>query len=69
MISLLESWEMVFRSGGKKEPRILDRRSLVVMTGDARYKWQHEIPARLKELNGFVRGRRISVTFRKVTPR
>ena len=70
-ISLLESWGMVFREkkkgGSKKEVR-LDRRSAAIMTGDARYHWTHEIPKRKhKHKPGRVaRGRRISLTFRKV---
>ena len=71
-ISLLESWEMVFRE--KKNPRHketlrLDRRSVAIMTGDARYRWTHEIPKRKYEAGpaGRVkRRRRISLTFRKV---
>jgi alkylated DNA repair dioxygenase AlkB len=68
MISLLESWEMTFRSGpgGAKVPFILDRRSAAILTREARYRWTHEIPARVMEPSGLRRGRRISVTFRKV---
>ena len=74
MISLLESWEMVFREKGtrRKVGQMLDRRSVAVMKGDARYRWTHEIPQRKFETrkgNGskrVVRGRRISLTFRKV---
>ena len=67
-ISLLESWEMNFRKGKGKENKfvqLLEQRSVAVMSGDARYKWTHEIPKRLKE-SGRKRGRRISLTFRKV---
>ena len=71
-ISLLESWEMVFRE--KKNPRHketlrLDRRSAAIMTGDARYRWTHEIPKRKYEpgpAGRVERHRRISLTFRKV---
>lgn len=69
MISLLESWEMIFaevRGGKRKCAQVLERRSVAVMTGDARYKWTHEIPKRKKEPSGIVRKRRISVTLRKV---
>lgn len=41
----------------------LPRRSLLVMHGDARYKWKHSIAAR-KSDKGVPRGRRVSVTFR-----
>ena len=69
MISLLESWDMVFRE--KKKPKVkviqrLDRRSAAIMTGDARYRWTHEIPKRKSEPGRVKRGRRISLTFRKV---
>ena len=69
MISLLESWDMVFRE--KKKPKVkviqrLDRRSAAIMTGDARYGWTHEIPKRKHEPGRVARGRRISLTFRKV---
>lgn len=80
MISLLESWEMVFRR--PKEPKdkrafVLERRSVAVMTGEARYEWTHEIPKRKSEpaagqgggRRGRIRrGRRLSLTFRKVLP-
>ena len=73
-ISLLESWEMVFREKGTKRKigQILDRRSVAVMKGDARYRWTHEIPQRKFETRKnnrsarVTRGRRISLTFRKV---
>ena len=69
MISLLESWEMVFREKkkrGRKVPQRLERRSAAIMTGDARYHWTHEIPKRMYEPGRVKRGRRISLTFRKV---
>jgi alkylated DNA repair dioxygenase AlkB len=43
----------------------LDRRSLVVFHGDARYKWRHGIASR-KADHGTPRSRRVSLTFRKV---
>ena len=68
MLSLNESWHMVFRppSGGSKVAQLLDRRSVAIMKGDARYKWTHEIPNRKNEPNGITRRRRISLTFRTV---
>ena len=69
MLSLIESWEMIFRKGGKASKRVsklLARRSIAVISGDARYKWTHEIPSRLTEPGGLRRHRRVSVTFRKV---
>ena len=50
-------------------PVWLDRRSLIVMRDESRYKWSHEIPARAHDSkNGRIvrRQRRISVTFRRV---
>lgn len=74
MISLLESWEMIFREqadikNARKVPLLLKRRSAAIMTGDARYLWTHEIPSRKYEPSEggkTMRGRRISLTFRKV---
>lgn len=48
---------------GRKVDVVLERRGLVVMTGEARRKWQHEI------VRGRVKGkgvgwRRVSLTFR-----
>ena len=69
-ISLNEAWEMLFSrtvSSGKVEKyaQLLARRSAAVLDGDARSLWQHEIPSRLKEA-GVPRGRRVSITFRRV---
>lgn len=52
-----------------KIPVLLLLRSLVVMKSEARYEWLHSIPARKKDVfngNTYLRGRRVSVTFRKV---
>ena len=67
-ISLLESWEMVFRerASGRKVEQRLDRRSAAILAGDARYRWTHEIPKRKNEPGRVPRGRRLSLTFRKV---
>ncbi|MFP3562878.1 alpha-ketoglutarate-dependent dioxygenase AlkB [Paraburkholderia sp. SIMBA_030] len=69
-ISLGESWGMLFRSpdGVQKVERVLQRRSAVVLDGEVREEWTHEIPKRKKEGTA-LRGRRISLTFRKVNPR
>ena len=69
MISLLESWEMVFREKKKRGRKVLqrlERRSAAIMTGDVRYLWTHEIPKRKHEPGRVKRERRISLTFRKV---
>ena len=73
-ISLLESWEMVFRQRVPQERKVsrrLERRSAMVLTGAARYDWTHEIPARKTEYDPssdkrLKRKRRISLTFRRV---
>ena len=75
-ISLLETWGMVFRRRDSKEKveKPLERRSVAVLTGDARYKWTHEIPQRQYEMlmdqqgkrSRVERSRRISLTFRTV---
>ena len=75
-ISLLETWGMVFRRRGGKDKveKRLARRSVAVLTGEARYQWTHEIPARNTEPAGpgasgrVERKRRISLTFRRVVP-
>ena len=64
-ISLIESWHMLFRYRLQKIETLLPRRSAVILDGQARYKWTHEIPPRKSE-NGAPRTRRISLTFRKV---
>ena len=78
MISLLESWEMIFREKFSKDKnkgkcmvkQMLERRSVAVMHGPARSRWTHEIPKRKNETNNrsqkVPRGRRLSLTFRKV---
>ena len=73
-ISLLETWDMVFRhrDSNRKVEKPLERRSVAVLTSDARYKWTHEIPERRYELRmdqqgkrrRVERSRRISLTFR-----
>ncbi len=54
---------------GEKISQLLEPRSLVVLSGEARYKWQHAIPQRKTDIvNGqkIARGRRISLTFRTI---
>jgi alkylated DNA repair dioxygenase AlkB len=70
-LSLLSHCEMVFRSidGSAKVCIILEPRSLIVLAGDGRYRWTHEIPARKTDIiNGLrqPRDRRISLTFREM---
>lgn len=52
-----------------KIPVLLETRSLVILSADARYRWQHSIAHRKTDRhNGHAlsRGRRLSLTFRKV---
>ena len=47
----------------------MKERSLIILSDDARYEWQHAIPARKSDVvNGFkiARDRRLSLTFRTV---
>lgn len=69
-ISLNEAWEMVFTRQHESESdlkykQLLTRRSAAVLDGEARMHWFHEIPKRMKE-GSTKRGRRVSITFRKV---
>lgn len=55
---------------GENLSLLLEPRSLLVLSGDARYKWRHAIPGRKTDkFSGqvFRRGRRVSLTFRTVT--
>ena len=54
---------------GEKINQLLEPRSLLTFSGDARYQWKHGIAARKTdkyEGQVFQRGRRISLTFRNV---
>ena len=60
---------MTFRNGQDKQELYVEPDSLYIMTGDARYKWTHEMPARKSDMvdgTKHIRGRRVSVTFRHV---
>jgi alkylated DNA repair dioxygenase AlkB len=53
----------------QKELLLLDRASLLVLAGAARYDWRHAIPGRQSDKVGekvISRGRRVSLTFRTV---
>lgn len=52
-------------NGDIKQSIPLEPNSLLVLQGEARYKWKHGIAPR-KSDNGVRRGRLISLTFRKV---
>ena len=70
-LSLLSNCVMVFRNVDSSATAriILEPCSLVILSGESRYLWTHEIPARKSDLiNGLRqnRDRRISLTFREV---
>lgn len=67
-ISLGSTYPMKFSNEAKEETISLARRSLVALTGDARYAYKHSIAARKKD-DGIARGTRISMTFRTVVPK
>lgn len=53
----------------EKQSHLLEPRSLLVLSDDARYHWQHAIPARKSDKwrgQNIPRSRRISLTFRTV---
>jgi alkylated DNA repair dioxygenase AlkB len=64
--------EMVFRNRRSAERRslMLEPLMLLILSGEARYEWTHEIPARKSDPVGGERQprlRRVSLTFRTVT--
>ena len=65
-ISLGSNCVMKFTKKDTSHDVFLERCSMVVLQGDARYKWKHSIPSR-KSDNNIARGTRISLTFRKLT--
>lgn len=70
-LSLLSPCVMDFRHPptGRKESLLLGRRSLLVLSDEARYDWEHGIAPRKRDAwHGLpvARGRRLSVTFRFV---
>ena len=71
-LSLCGSAEMTFkkRSTGERHSAILEPANLLILSGEARYDWTHEIPARKSDVVEGVRQprkRRVSLTFRTVT--
>jgi len=71
-LSLGSHCVMRFTKVGESHEVYLPARSLVVLKGDARYKWKHEIQRRtedphpLKPERMLKRSRRVSITYRKV---
>jgi len=69
VLSLMSPIVMCFKHGSQEKTKVLEPRSLMVMSGEARYHWSHAIPARKSDIiNGKLvkRGIRISITFRTV---
>ena len=64
--------EMLFanRATGERRSVILEPAMLLILSGEARYDWTHEIPARQSDVikgERHQRTRRVSLTFRTVT--
>lgn len=73
-LSLLSACVMDFRhvTSGRREQLLLERRSLIVLSDEARYEWEHGIARRKNDVwQGlrFPRARRLSVTFRTLRNR
>jgi hypothetical protein len=59
------------REAGEIEQQFLEPKSALVIGGEARHEWKHAIPGRpMDEWDGEQRrrGRRVSLTFRKLIP-
>jgi hypothetical protein len=70
-ISLGSSCVMQFTesNSGREEQLLLEPRSALVLSGEARSHWRHAIPARLSDVwmnHESARTRRVSLTFRKM---
>jgi len=68
-LSLGSSAVIEFSKGESRISQLLEARSMLVLSSDARYAWQHGIAARkFDNYNGskIARKRRESITFRKV---
>jgi alkylated DNA repair dioxygenase AlkB len=68
-LSLGSGATMQFTNGSEKQEVFLEPRSLIILSGPARYEWTHAIPARKSDVVGgfkIERGRRVSLTFRTV---
>lgn len=68
-LSLGSGATMQFTKGNEKQEIYLEPRSLIVLSGPARYDWTHAIPVRKSDsVDGFKieRSRRVSLTFRTV---
>ena len=70
-VTLQSGSVMGFRhADGRVKQVYLPPRSLVIMQGEARYGWEHTIPARRNDVvdgKAVPRGIRVSATYRRVT--
>ncbi len=69
VLSLLSTVPMVFALGDQQNTAWLERRSIAIMTMEARYEWTHCIPARKSDEKDGVRvarQRRVSITYRQL---
>jgi len=64
-ISLGWPYEIVFKRKTQKISLELSLGSCLIIQGEARYNWTHEIERR-KDDNGIMRQRRVSLTFRNI---
>jgi alkylated DNA repair dioxygenase AlkB len=69
-VSLLSACVMEFRHRptGRRERLLLDPRSVLVLSDEARYEWEHGIPARKTDRwdgASLARARRLSITLRR----
>lgn len=61
--------EFTHSATGEKIAHMLEPCSLIILSGDARYKWKHGISSRKTDkYKGLIiqRGRRVSLTFRSI---
>jgi len=68
-VSLGSTVPMVFERDSERVERVLERRSLLVLTGEARYLWKHSIEKKRSDLIDDClrpRGRRVSITLRSL---
>ena len=67
-ISLGDSWSMDFlhERTGRRQSRMLDVGSALILSGEARLQWRHGIAKRKTEPGGTLRSTRVSLTFRTV---
>ena len=68
-ISLLEPTMMTFTKGNESHDILLEKNSLLILKGAARYEWRHEISKNKTFIHNnvkYTKSRRVSVTFRKM---